>query len=114
MIYGTAGSGKTTVDIRVQKLLIKIAKIFNKKVIISGFQRSTVASWYDRAQLKDSTYLNLDRFCGNTLKNGLMQKDTNMIPKYQLVLYTKLCKFWHLWDTVDCLPITLSKWCMLD
>ena len=75
LIYGTAGSGKTTLGIRIQKILIKIAKMLNKKVIISSFQRSTVASWCNRAQLKDSTYLNWDRLYGNVLKNRLMQRE---------------------------------------
>ena len=91
LIYGTAGSGKTTLGIKIQSLLIKIANNIGKLVLVTSFQRSTVNNWVSKVykwnkeciKNDDKTFLvdqgtgyhNWDSFYGNNLKQGIMVKE---------------------------------------
>ena len=48
LIYGTAGSGKTTLGIRIQRVLCDIAIKIDKRVLVTAYQRSCVSSWITR------------------------------------------------------------------
>ena len=83
LIYGTAGSGKTTLGIRIKKILLKLASHLDQHVITTSFQRTCVTNWiqkeFDTKQdidCKDNW--NWDHFYGNVLN-----EDTGLIKRVQ-------------------------------
>ena len=88
LICGTAGSGKTTLGIKIQEVLVKVANLLDQEVLITSFQRSTVSSWitkvYETNEIRkknkkdfipDAKYYNWDNFYGNLLKNGIIKRE---------------------------------------
>ena len=90
LIYGSAGSGKTTLSMeQVEKLLLRIAKLVDKRVLVTGFQRSTPSNWVTRMnkynkkceedEKKDDIIINddntnWDAFYGNILDDDIIKR----------------------------------------
>ena len=98
LIYGTAGSGKTTLGIEIQSCLTKLALKLNKNILITAFQRTTVNSWSNRVQQFNKKcetsdrgddvigfchYMNWDKYYGSMYKDGLMirERSVSIAPK---------------------------------
>ena len=88
LVYGTAGSGKSTLGVDILRVLLKIAKLFDQHVIVTSYQRSCVnnfikkviqinkktkkekiGSWHKKIIEETNTNWNWDNFYGNVLND---------------------------------------------